>query len=205
LRILLRNDKKSRHRRIKKLRRYERLAATSQFFFTKLLQTFPNEVIVSLGSQYCTYKNIFFLREKKYFPSAQKASKGTISSGNSMYLTFAVIFIFFIKGKKKKKTANAHLTMRYDAHCKMLPFYESPRNCPLNKKKGFLPFQVCCNNFGVPKISLFEKKFLSTRDFWLIALFFPIDFTFSRKRKSKEKSQFFRLIPVVTFLTPLAL
>jgi len=30
LRILLRKDRKSRHRRIKKLRRYERLAATSQ-------------------------------------------------------------------------------------------------------------------------------------------------------------------------------
>ena len=30
-RILLRNDRKSRHRRIKKRRRYERLAATSQF------------------------------------------------------------------------------------------------------------------------------------------------------------------------------
>ncbi|CAK1601505.1 unnamed protein product [Parnassius mnemosyne] len=29
-RILLRNDRKSRHRRIKKQRRYERLAATSQ-------------------------------------------------------------------------------------------------------------------------------------------------------------------------------
>ncbi|KAA6358530.1 MAG: hypothetical protein EZS28_045943, partial [Streblomastix strix] len=29
-RILLRNDRKSRHRRIKKRRRYERLAATSQ-------------------------------------------------------------------------------------------------------------------------------------------------------------------------------
>ena len=31
-RILLRYDRKSRHRRIKKQRRYERLAATSQFF-----------------------------------------------------------------------------------------------------------------------------------------------------------------------------
>ena len=30
-RILLRYDRKSRHRRIKKRRRYERLAATSQF------------------------------------------------------------------------------------------------------------------------------------------------------------------------------
>jgi hypothetical protein len=30
-RILLRYDRKSRHRRIKKQRRYERLAATSQF------------------------------------------------------------------------------------------------------------------------------------------------------------------------------
>ena len=34
LRILLRNDRKSRHRRIKKQRRYERLAATSQFLST---------------------------------------------------------------------------------------------------------------------------------------------------------------------------
>ena len=34
-RILLRYDRKSRHRRIKKQRRYERLAATSQFRTTK--------------------------------------------------------------------------------------------------------------------------------------------------------------------------
>ena len=33
-RILLRYDRKSRHRRIKKQRRYERLAATSQFLYT---------------------------------------------------------------------------------------------------------------------------------------------------------------------------
>src|SRR5581483_9088043 len=33
-RILLRYDRKSRHRRIKKRRRYERLAATSQFLAT---------------------------------------------------------------------------------------------------------------------------------------------------------------------------
>ncbi|KAG6016041.1 hypothetical protein E4U43_004304, partial [Claviceps pusilla] len=33
-RILLRYDRKSRHRRIKKRRRYERLAATSQFRYT---------------------------------------------------------------------------------------------------------------------------------------------------------------------------
>ena len=33
-RILLRYDRKSRHRRIKKQRRYERLAATSQFRYT---------------------------------------------------------------------------------------------------------------------------------------------------------------------------
>ena len=33
-RILLRYDRKSRHRRIKKRRRYERLAATSQFLTT---------------------------------------------------------------------------------------------------------------------------------------------------------------------------
>ena len=35
-RILLRYDRKSRHRRIKKQRRYERLAATSQFRYTDL-------------------------------------------------------------------------------------------------------------------------------------------------------------------------
>ncbi|UYV82939.1 SEC61G [Cordylochernes scorpioides] len=35
-RILLRNDRKSRHRRIKKRRRYERLAATSQLTWTDL-------------------------------------------------------------------------------------------------------------------------------------------------------------------------
>jgi len=34
-RILLRYDRKSRHRRIKKQRRYERLAATSQFRYTR--------------------------------------------------------------------------------------------------------------------------------------------------------------------------
>jgi hypothetical protein len=34
-RILLRYDRKSRHRRIKKQRRYERLAATSQFLSTR--------------------------------------------------------------------------------------------------------------------------------------------------------------------------
>src|ERR1700686_5346858 len=34
-RILLRYDRKSRHRRIKKQRRYERLAATSQFLCTR--------------------------------------------------------------------------------------------------------------------------------------------------------------------------
>ena len=37
-RILLRYDRKSRHRRIKKQRRYERLAATSQFRYTSGLQ-----------------------------------------------------------------------------------------------------------------------------------------------------------------------
>jgi len=35
--ILLHNDRKSRHRRIKRQRRYERLAATSQFLDTILL------------------------------------------------------------------------------------------------------------------------------------------------------------------------
>ena len=38
-RILLRYDRKSRHRRIKKQRRYERLAATSQFRYTDRLLT----------------------------------------------------------------------------------------------------------------------------------------------------------------------
>jgi hypothetical protein len=38
-RILLRYDRKSRHRRIKKQRRYERLAATSQFRYTDRLRS----------------------------------------------------------------------------------------------------------------------------------------------------------------------
>ena len=37
-RILLRYDRKSRHRRIKKQRRYERLAATSQFRYIGMLE-----------------------------------------------------------------------------------------------------------------------------------------------------------------------
>ena len=39
IRILLLNDRKSRHRRIKKLRRYERLAATSQLSLWSNLQS----------------------------------------------------------------------------------------------------------------------------------------------------------------------
>ena len=49
-RILLRNDRKSRHRRIKKPRRYERLAATSQFLYTILLQEFPLEITVPVAT-----------------------------------------------------------------------------------------------------------------------------------------------------------
>ena len=46
LRILLRNDRKSRHRRIKKQRRYERLAATSQFLGT--IQIAPGILLLAL-------------------------------------------------------------------------------------------------------------------------------------------------------------
>ena len=38
------NDRKSRHRRIKKQRRYVRLAATSQFLYTDLCVLFPERV-----------------------------------------------------------------------------------------------------------------------------------------------------------------
>ena len=48
-RILLRYDRKSRHRRIKKQRRYERLAATSQFLYTraKALHSLPKRLTVA--------------------------------------------------------------------------------------------------------------------------------------------------------------
>ena len=48
-RILLRYDRKSRHRRIKKQRRYERLAATSQFRHTSGLQVPLNQFSALCG------------------------------------------------------------------------------------------------------------------------------------------------------------
>ena len=52
-RILLRNDRKSRHRRIKKPRRYERLAATSQFLYTMPPKAFPPWEIASKPYECC--------------------------------------------------------------------------------------------------------------------------------------------------------
>ena len=53
-RILLRYDRKSRHRRIKKQRRYERLAATSQFLYCQMpfragiARTIGNRIAIAL-------------------------------------------------------------------------------------------------------------------------------------------------------------
>jgi len=48
-RILLRNDRKSRHRRIKKQRRYERLAATSQLSRAAPVSSTTNSAFGQLG------------------------------------------------------------------------------------------------------------------------------------------------------------
>src|SRR5208282_1152038 len=50
-RILLRYDRKSRHRRIKKQRRYERLAATSQLSLLHTTGLAPVESIISQARQ----------------------------------------------------------------------------------------------------------------------------------------------------------
>jgi hypothetical protein len=88
LRILLRNDRKSRHRRIKKLRRYERLAATSQF-----LGTDPNSFGVFYSPNYlffffiliklvgCEIKKI----KKKKMRRPQKKMR-PLSWGSRLYL-----------------------------------------------------------------------------------------------------------------------
>ena len=68
--ILLHNDRKSRHRRIKKQRRYGRLAATSQFLGTEgFIQAFP-PVLTSL-SLGMTVISLLII---------------TLSGGSSMYL-----------------------------------------------------------------------------------------------------------------------
>ncbi len=51
-RILLRYDRKSRHRRIKKQRRYERLAATSQFRYTTFEALILGGVMRQKGSPF---------------------------------------------------------------------------------------------------------------------------------------------------------
>ena len=63
-RILLRYDRKSRHRRIKKRRRYERLAATSQF----------------LSTHRTSYRSCFALL------SYAAGRRDTLSGGSSPYL-----------------------------------------------------------------------------------------------------------------------
>src|SRR5438876_7606457 len=65
-RILLRYDRKSRHRRIKKQRRYERLAATSQFVKFHLPLTGRNSSYLGLPffykepASYRAFKCCFF-------------------------------------------------------------------------------------------------------------------------------------------------
>ncbi|TVY91238.1 hypothetical protein LAWI1_G003730 [Lachnellula willkommii] len=66
-RILLRYDRKSRHRRIKKQRRYERLAATSQFRTTYPAHIGPNVFSPALLAPW-------------------GARQGAIASGRSSYL-----------------------------------------------------------------------------------------------------------------------
>jgi hypothetical protein len=94
LSLLRDNDRKSRHRRIKKRRRYERLAATSQFLATTLHPAFPPDfvkpssfrdgwslcILLALFREGvgCTLRQIFSEREKikrtPYQPSRRAAS-----------------------------------------------------------------------------------------------------------------------------------
>jgi hypothetical protein len=73
-RILLRYDRKSRHRRIKKQRRYERLAATSQFLTTETRRRQP-----AAGPLHAPSSS---------FPGVCESSvtRGTLSGGSSPYL-----------------------------------------------------------------------------------------------------------------------
>ena len=77
-RILLRNDRKSRHRRIKKRRRYERLAATSQFPSTAPLH------LLSCGiSSTGLFEGPMLVEEKK---KSFSLHIGHLSVGGRLYL-----------------------------------------------------------------------------------------------------------------------
>jgi hypothetical protein len=99
-----------------------------------LLQAFPNEVIVPLDSQYCTYKRKYLQKQIFFFPQRKKLTRAPLLAGiartlrklNWISKKYIYIFIFF--------SVYAHLTVRYDAHCKISLFCESPRSCPRTSK-----------------------------------------------------------------------
>jgi hypothetical protein len=96
-----------------------------------LLQAFPSEVIVSLDSQYCTYKKEYFASKIFFFPQRKKLTRAPLLVGIARTLRK-------LKKKNWKKflffSVYAHLTVRYDAHCKISLFCESPRSCPITSK-----------------------------------------------------------------------
>lgn len=64
-RILLRYDKKSRYRKIKKQRRYERLIVTSQFLNFKIFSNRNNSYFKSSMNEFAFYRA--FERRKRIF------------------------------------------------------------------------------------------------------------------------------------------